>query len=414
MMMKKLYLTVLIAVLTFSIVTAQNNSNKIINDSLIVAALGMINTDSLQADIQALQDMGTRFMIAPNRKEVATWIMDKYLSFGIEEVRLDSFMCYTDINFPPEIIFDTTTWQYNVEARIEGTEFPEDEVVLLGHYDDCTINEDPFLLVPGADDNASGTAAVLECARVIMEMGYQPEQTLIFLSSGAEELMYYGDSGTEHYAPEALAAGRNIIMVLNNDMIAYNDGSWTLDLWNHILSPHITAMAIEIIENYTSLNYESQVPVYNIGADIQPFLNAGYHGIYFMEHTFNPNYHTPGDTVENCDIPYLAEVTKVNLGCLLKSDITVGLRETGKALRKISVYPNPAASEISFYLEGPGSFPWDLKIHHASGAGVYKGQFPPGNNRLDVSSLPDGFYMMIFNNGTEMRYQKLVIHSALY
>lgn len=49
-------------------------------DSVIVAALAMVNEDSLRSYVQSLQDMGTRYMIAPNRKEVAVWIMEKYLA----------------------------------------------------------------------------------------------------------------------------------------------------------------------------------------------------------------------------------------------------------------------------------------------------------------------------------------------
>jgi hypothetical protein len=406
--MKKLYLVILFTAVFLSGISAQSSAHKLSTDSLIVSALAMVNTDSLQADVQEMQNMVTRFMIAPNRKEVATWIMNKFLSYGITEVRLDSFLCNTDINYP-NLVYDTTTWQYNVEARIEGTEYTEDEVVLLGHYDDCTTDFSPMIFAPGADDNASGTAATLECARVIMEMGYQPGQTLIFLASAAEELMYYGDAGTEHYAQEALAAGRNIVMAINNDMIAWDDGSWTIDLFNHPLSSHITGLAIDIIDNYTSLDYYSWPPVANVGGDIQPFFNAGYYGVYFMEHVFNPNYHTYNDLVVSCDFPYLAEVTKVSLGCLLKSDITVGQKEIELTLKEIMVYPNPANTEISFYLNDPRSSSWELKIHNLNGAEIYKGQFPPGNNSLDVSSLPEGFYMMIFSDGTQIRYQKLVI-----
>jgi len=407
--MHKIYLTILFALITFFPVPAQNNnSSKIFTDSLIVTALGRVNADSIQANVMALQNMGTRFMMAPNRKEVAAWIMNKFISSGIDEVRLDSFPCSTSINWPP-LVYDTVTWQYNVEARIEGTEFPEDEIVLLAHYDDVTQDFDPIIFAPGADDNASGTAATLECARVIMDMDYQPGQTLIFLATGAEELMYYGDAGTEHYAQKAQSAGRNIVMAINNDMVSWNDGSWTLDLLNHTLSPHITGMAINIIDNYTSLNYSSWPPEYNVGGDIQPFLNAGYHGIYFMEHNFNPNYHTYDDLVEYCDMPYLAEVTKVSLGCILHSDITVGIQETVPALNEMAVNPNPATFKINFYLKCPGSSIWDMKIHNINGAEVFKGQFQAGNNTLDVSFLPEGFYMMIFSNGMEILYQKLVI-----
>lgn len=406
--MKKLYLVIISMAVILPGIFAQGSKEKLYDDSLLVAALAQVNTDSLRADIQSMQDMGTRFMIAPNRKEAATLIMNKFLSMGLTDVRLDSFLCYSHINFP-NIVYDTTTWQFNVEARIEGTEFPDDEVVLIGHYDDCTQDFDPIFFAPGADDNASGTAAALECARIIMEMDYRPAQTLIFLASAAEELMYFGDAGTEHYAQEAQAAGRNVVMAINNDMISWNDGTWTLDLFNHTQSPEITAMAISIIENYTSLNYYSLPPVENIGGDIQPFLDAGYHGIYFMENNINPNYHSVNDLIDFCDVSYLAEATKVSLGCILNADLTVGQKEMEPAFHEIAVYPNPASEYVSFWLNASGSSLMELKITNLDGIEFYIGPCYPGDNSLDVSFLPEGFYMIIFSTGKESSHQKLVI-----
>ena len=407
--MKKILPAIFLASLINTTIFSQGSINEGRNDSLIVTALSMINEDSLEANLQSLQDFGTRFLIAPNRKEVATWIMNKFLSYGIDEVRLDSFLCNTQINFPPSIIFDTTTWQYNVEARIEGTSVPEEEILILGHYDDAPIQTSPFENVPGADDNGSGTSAVLECARVIRLMEYQPAQTMIFLASAAEELMYYGDAGTEHYAAEALEAGRNIVMVLNNDMVSYDDGPWMLDLWNHTNSPEISELAVYIIENYTTLNYEYKTPVPEVGADLQPFLDAGYHGIYFMEHVFNPNYHMPGDTVENCNIPYLAEVTKLNLGCLLQSELTVGLFESRQSVAKFQVYPNPATDNTCILLDESITGSWSLRIMNMNNAEVFHQEVSQRFTRINLSALPSGLYLMVLNDGRKVLYEKLVI-----
>jgi leucyl aminopeptidase len=376
-------------------------------DSLLQQAISMVDPDTMESYVQDLQDMGTRFMIAPNRREVATWIMEKFLSFGIEEVRLDSFQCYTHINMPP-LVYDTTTWQYNVEARIEGTVYPDEEVVIIGHYDCVSQDNDPVAFSPGADDNGSGTAAIFECARIIMALGYQPERTLVFLPTAAEELMYFGDSGSEHYAEEALAAGRDIYMVINNDMISWNDGTWTIDLFNHTFSPHITAMAIDIIQNYTTLNYESWNPVMQIGGDIQPFLDAGYCGIYFMEHYFNPNYHTDLDLVENCDMAYLAEVTKISLGLLLYSDMTVGLENSSLEPKQIAIYPNPATDRIFFTMPASmkeGSY----RIMDISGKTIQAGICNSGHNRVMLPDLKDGMYILILTNNKEIYRQRLMI-----
>jgi hypothetical protein len=262
---------------------------------------------------------------------------------------------------------------------------------------------------PGADDNASGTAAALECARVIIESGYTPGQTVVFLASAAEELMYYGDAGTEHYAEEAQSAGRNIVLAINNDMIAWNDGSWTLDLFNHKFSPEITELAINIIENYTTLNYESWEPVTEVGGDIQPFLDAGYHGIYFMEHYINPNYHKITDLVENCDFLYLAEAVKVSLGCILYSDMTVGIDKPAGPDEVFFLYPNPAADEINFRLPENGSDEWEVRINGMNGSEYYHGKAKTGENKLNIRYLNDGLYMMILCDGSRIFSNKFLV-----
>ena len=376
-------------------------------DSVIVAALAAVHPDSMMNNVQALQDMGTRFMIAPNRKQVANWLVDKFYMLGLTEVRLDSFQCYSHINYPP-IVYDTTTWQYNVEAKITGSIFPEEEIVMIGHYDCAVQDVDPMLFAPGADDNASGTSALLECARVIMEQGYQPAKTIVFLASAAEELMYFGDAGTEHYAAEAQAEGRNIVMAINNDMIAWNDGTWTLDLFNHTLSPLITSMAIFIIENYTTLNVYSWQPVSNVGGDIQPFLDAGYQGIYFMEHYINPNYHSITDLVENCDFQFLAEATKVSLGMILYDDIFTGSRESLIADEDLNIWPNPVENYIEFNLEVVNDQS-TYKILNANGIMLHSGNLNPGNRHsLNIGPLSTGIYFLTINTRGKSYHAKII------
>ncbi len=404
----KVFLTVIILVYG-SVLHARAQGNRASGnpDSLIVAALNMVNQDSLHSYVQSLQDMGTRFMIAPNRKEVATWIMNKFLSFGITDVRLDSFPAYVSINMFA-LNYDTTTWQYNVEARIPGTEFPGKEMIMMGHYDNATIHTDPIFAAPGADDNASGTAALLESARIISQMDYNPKQTIIFLAMAAEELMGFGDSGAEHYAAEALAAGRDIVMAVNNDMIGWNSGTWTIKLLNHSGSPEITALALDIITNYTTLNYQSSTPVPNLGGDIQPFLEAGYHGIYFMEHLINPNYHTLGDSIDYLDFNYMAEATGIGLGCVLQTDLTVNTLNHPTQLSTLKIMPNPASDYI--IVSTPGiNITQNLMIYSLDGTLSLSTTINTSTTLIDISSLLPGVYIVVAAYGEVREYSRLVV-----
>lgn len=410
--MNRIYLCVLVLVsILLSSSTGLRGQSiplKLHSDTLISTAVEMINQDSLESYVEQLQGMGTRFLVAQNRKDVALWIKQKFESFGVAEVKLDSFLCYTNISYP-YMNYDTTTWQYNVEARIEGSELPEEEVIVMGHYDCVITDDDPLLGAPGADDNASGTAAALETARVMMEMGYQPRRTTIFLPTAAEELMYFGDAGSRHYASQAAASGRNIVMVINNDMIAWDEDSWTIGVSNHIPSQHITDMAVYIIENYTDLNHHLWPASYNVGADLQSFLDEGYPGVYFMEEEFNPYYHTLNDVVDSCNLPYLKEVTKITCGLVLHNDLMVGMNENIPSYEDLVIYPNPVNDVLRIIntMDYQGGL---LRISSTDGRVCLTVTVDGDPEIIDVSRLDPGIYIINIINRGEMTSKPLIIN----
>ena len=178
--------------------------------------------------IRHLESFGTRFMLTDKRFEAAEWIKSEFESMGFTQVELDSFTCTTR-GFTVPISnrqIDTTTIQVNVVATLPGTETSDDYYIIGGHYDDFCDNDNLFLTAPGADDNASGTTCVLESARAIMETGYQPKSTLVFIAFAAEELGLRGMMGSRHYALEAAERGDNIKLVINNDMIGFQRSAY--------------------------------------------------------------------------------------------------------------------------------------------------------------------------------------------
>lgn len=360
------------------------------NDSLIHEATAMVSSDSLMSYLQELENFGTRFMIAPNRKDIATWLMNTFISMGVSEARLDSFQCQTTINYQ-NLVFDTITWQYNVEAKITGTTYPEQEVIVMGHYDSVILDDDPMLTAPGADDNGSGTVLLLECARILKEINYSPTQTIIFLATAAEELMYFGDAGSKYYASNAALDNRNIIMVINNDMIGWDNGGWTVNIYNHSGSSDVTALAIDILETFTDLNYVSYPPQTNVGADLQPFLNAGFKGIYFMERGNYPFYHTTNDIINNISADYLAEITKVSLGMILKSDLSFLNIQKPEYNNYIQIFPNP----VNDYLNIKTSVQcYRYQIFNTTGILIAD---KPFEERIDLSNFSAGIYFMVFD-----------------
>ncbi len=403
--MKKIFIILLLLGCFFR-VNAQFQSQ---NDSTISIAMALINEDSVAFQLQWLQDMETRFLMASNHKAVAEKIKARFESYGMTEVRLDSFECYTQINYSV-LHYDTATWQYNVEAKIIGSLYPDEEILVLGHHDNVQIDSNPEIFSPGADDNGSGTVAVLESARVLMQMGFQPERTLVFLTTAAEELMYYGDAGSEHYAQQASDAGRNLVAVINNDMIAYDEGTMEIGFSNVIGSEDITGIGAYITDTYTALNAHIPNPQNYSGADLQPFLDAGYQGLYLMERVFNPYYHTEQDLVENCDLNYLTEVIKISCGCLIYSDIHVGTEEMLYQPPMVNLYPNPCHDYVNINLSHSKETCL-MRLSNTNGQLLIEKQIEPSTQKMhtiDMSEYPNGIYVLQLRYPTKMFTEKII------
>jgi len=287
------------------------------NDSLIANILSQINPDSVAYIIQNLQDFETRFLMTENRFDAAQWIKNRFLQLGFIDVEFDSFMCHSVWNG-----IDTTTLQVNVVATLQGNERPDEIYITGGHYDSYCYG-DPFVYAPGADDNASGSAAVLESARVIMANGFQPEATLKFICFAAEELMLFGDSGSEYYALKAHNSGMDIKRMINNDMVSHTYsavGSSEISLNYYYGSEDFLAIARGITEQYTVLSPTNGSQ--NQWGDSYPFFDQGFSAIYYEESDFSPYYHQNSDIITNYNMEYCAEVIKSSCALLLTTMIT--------------------------------------------------------------------------------------------
>jgi hypothetical protein len=271
----------------------------------IVQMVSLVEADSVLARIQALQDFQTRYAYASNRLEVAQWIQQQFQDFGLADAQLQEFSY-------------NGTQQYNVSATLPGSLYPDQYIVIGGHHDSTcrATSGDPYITAPGADDNASGTVAVLEIARVMMLSGYQPKVSIRFNTYAAEE---QGLRGSDFDAAATYAAGDDIRLMINFDMVANN--SHTPSDWQVRLMPYdgcldYTDYAIQATEQYTSLDAWADQSWWNsASSDSYSYWQRGYNAIYFFEADFSPVYHSVDDIVANLDPLYCAEVVKGALAC---------------------------------------------------------------------------------------------------
>ena len=283
-------------------------------DPFIQEVIADIKEDSVRATLRSLQDFGSRFLLNDDRKEIAQWLADRFISYGMTDVRLDSFLCIVT-NFPQ---YADTLWQYNVVATLTGKSAPEEEYIIGGHYDSyCTPN--PFTNAPGVDDNGSAVAAALEVARVLMKHEFEPEATIKFSLFAAEELGLYGSIDLARKAREN---NDDIRYVLNLDMIANNpDSLKEVTIIKYPMAEWAAYLAADVYETYTNLQVNIPVDYLFGGSDSYSYFQFGYPAIFVQEHDFSPYWHKPGDTVGNCNIEYCTEVTRGACALILQQQI---------------------------------------------------------------------------------------------
>ncbi|HEX7401408.1 MAG TPA: M28 family peptidase [candidate division Zixibacteria bacterium] len=286
---------------------------KLVNPSLeysqdIDDLVNMVSSDSLRDWIQRLQKFYTRCTFTDSIRFARQWIYDKFKSFGLEQVKVDTFYYYN------------TVWNlgwhyvYNIRAVVPGTIYPERLIVVGAHYDSYgsgCFQGDPNNIAPGADDDASGTSAVMELARIIY--AHPLKRTVIFIAFDSEEPWM---DGSYSYVQDIYNQGIDLDLMINLDMIGYtNDTDPDVTIHHGITSVPFGQIMAYAANSYTWLRPVLENPS---PSDSWPFYEYGYTVLYAEEGDFNTvGYHTPGDTLGILNIPYMTEVTKMGLATLL-------------------------------------------------------------------------------------------------
>lgn len=247
----------------------------------------------------------TRYSDSPQIEWAAEYVLEYYRSLGISvEVQR-----YAPEGFPDK------SWP-NVIAEIPGAVHPDQIVLICAHLDDTSTDT---MDAPGADDNASGTAAVMAAAAIMRQ--YEFENTVRFAHFTGEEQMLYGSKA---YAQSARARGDNIVAVLNLDMIAWDSPPTpTADIYSNTDagSQAIAAAWSDAVATY-SLPLEPVVNMESMrGSDHASFWDAYYPAVLVIEDyggDFNPYYHSPNDTIAAFNVDYFVAMTRASLATLAR------------------------------------------------------------------------------------------------
>jgi photosystem II stability/assembly factor-like uncharacterized protein len=203
----------------------------------------------------------------------------------------------------------------NVVATLPGLEGVSGEYLITGHYDNTS--QDPMNTAPGADDNASGTAAVLAAASILRD--YQFEHTVKFVVFPGEE---QGLWGSYYYAQDAFNQGDNILGVLNFDMIAWDGNKDNVVEIHTGTDPSCIALGDVLIGTLSDygINLVAQKITSGAsgGSDHVSFWEFGYPAFLGIEDfdDFNAYYHTTGDVLAVVDTSYFVDYCKASVAAL--------------------------------------------------------------------------------------------------
>ncbi len=306
------------------------------SDPEIEALVKLISRDSLDTTVRRMVAFETRFMGSDSNAAAARWLGERLVALGYREVRFDTFAVNVSRQFrlrtdtavipSPFVLQDLAQW--NVVATKPGALFPDRQVVLGAHYDSISLDrlQEDQDVAPGADDDASGVAGLLEIARLLR--GVDLEATVVFALFGAEEL---GLVGSRDFAARARARGDEILLMLQLDSVGTRSAiSGLLDAFSiDTIGPYLSLGegVAQAAEDYTEVRARDRaggrVRITNRGcgcSDHQSFIDQGYPALGVFQYFDNPETHInmSTDTLEQVDLSLVEGITGAVLGGMVQ------------------------------------------------------------------------------------------------
>lgn len=329
---------------------------------------------------------------------------------------------------------------YNVVAELKGKKYPNQYYVLGAHHD-CSASRMGSTIwnaqwntikAPGADDNATGIAAIIEIARIMADtsFNFNNDYTIKFVAFGAEESgIVYSDHhyGSKYFANNAAVRGDSILGMVSIDMIGYNNNY----NFNAIVADN---NSITFADKFKQANVN-----YSIGmllnstyvvasySDHQSFWDKGYKAILFIEnappwnngtyYTINNFYHTSSDSFGTVNMELVRKVTKLNLvtiGSLTATPTDINENQITPSNYTLSQnYPNPfnPSTTINYSIPASGNVVLEVydylgnriavPINEFQNSGSYSFTFSP-------EGLSSGVYFYRIKSGNFSETKKMV------
>jgi Zn-dependent M28 family amino/carboxypeptidase len=283
-----------------------------------------VSADRLMADVRWLADDARRGRLtgSPEEDEVGRWLVQRFQELGLgifASAGLEGY--YLPFVAPAVTRYGRageggTVSGENVVAVLPGTRQPDLYVYIGAHYDHLGVTGDGQVF-NGADDDATGVAAVLEAARVLSRSGLQPQETVVFVAFSGEEI---GALGSNALCEQLTASGlTDRSMLLNMEVLGAEKGAGTyLDVWDEEVAstePLVDALQLAGGQLGIPVKQGGRDP----GSDALRLIACGVPAVSvdvawsFENH---PHYHQPSDDPQHIDVDGFRHGVQVAIAAL--------------------------------------------------------------------------------------------------
>jgi len=388
-------------------------------DPYVVDLYSEVSTVNLNADVEYYSEQfppesgaaTRRFAASSQAWPVVTDLRDRLSALGWE-TGLQEF------SFEHDTLGVVTSW--NVIARKRGVN-PDAMVILGAHWDSIDDHpggsyDDPEAPAPGADDNGSGVAALLEIARITADEAFSQHIELVFF--GSEEVQL---QGSKHYVEQLVELGLHeggIAGFFNVDTIGYDSDAWDFVVLHDASSTWLKNKVMQWVGDYgPDVGLDAEGWFIESGwsnSDVHWFWQYGIPGVSIWEGHWAFNDHAPygndaNDTYNNCISDFgqfLTAMTQFTLVILCEwgyiSEDWVGVADLPSAgTDAISAYPNPFHESTAIrFLRPDGAPATALEIFDVRGRRLRS--LDPGGEGSVIwdgrddrgEALPSGVYLV--------------------
>ncbi|MCQ2320036.1 MAG: M20/M25/M40 family metallo-hydrolase [Bacteroidales bacterium] len=349
----------------------------------IRALMDKVSIDSLTTTIEHLSSYHTRRYDSQMIYEVQDWLFDTYQSIGLDSVYRHDFKLQN---------LSITETGDNIIGIQWGTKYPNEFVVCGAHYD--SYNWDGYdpdtIFAPGADDNATGCAGILETAKILSRCSF--DRSILYCAWCAEEC---GLLGSAAFAKDCAEQRMDIVGYFNMDMNGYlEEGS---DIHVHLMYTTQDSTFADYFYGFCHAYYP-EMPIRQAwleggDSDYSSFNRNGYPALHPFEdvHASSPFIHSRLDvmglSVNNME--QSKRFAELNLGAVatLAGINNAAVEET--VVQEITVFPNPASDRINIKAEGLQN----VTVYDMMGQKIVFCPASSDDFAMDVNGFKSGLYL---------------------